>query len=46
MRHKRAGYYITKDFAEHAMNEKRYWTSHGVVVPEVIPIDHYVERSG
>ncbi|WP_431825301.1 rolling circle replication-associated protein [Burkholderia sp. F1] len=43
LRHKLAGYlakYITKDFAEHAMNEKRYWTSRGVVVPEVMPIDH------
>ncbi|AOJ69849.1 MULTISPECIES: rolling circle replication-associated protein [Burkholderia] len=43
LRHKLAAYlakYITKDFAEHAMNEKRYWTSRGVIVPEVMPIDH------
>ncbi|WP_144153282.1 hypothetical protein [Paraburkholderia sp. BCC1885] len=43
LRHKLAGYlakYITKGFSEHAMNEKRYWTSRGVVVPERMPIDH------
>ncbi|VBI72161.1 rolling circle replication-associated protein [Burkholderia pseudomallei] len=43
LRHKLAAYlakYITKDFAEHALNEKRYWTSRGVVVPDVMPIDH------
>ena len=43
LRHKLAGYlakYITKGFSEHAMNEKRYWTSRGVEVPERMPIDH------
>jgi hypothetical protein len=43
LRHKLAGYlakYITKDFAAHQLNEKRYWTSRGVVVPERMPIDH------
>lgn len=43
LRHKLASYlckYMTKDFAEHALNEKRYWTSRGVVVPEVMPIAH------
>ncbi|WP_322078962.1 hypothetical protein [Burkholderia cepacia] len=43
MRHKLAGYlakYITKDFASHKLNEKRYWTSRGVIVPEVMPIDY------
>ncbi|HTH58985.1 MAG TPA: hypothetical protein VL689_02380 [Paraburkholderia sp.] len=36
LRHKLASYigkYITKDFAEHALNEKRYWTSRGIPVP-------------
>jgi hypothetical protein len=43
LRHKLAAYlakYITKGFADHAMNEKRYWTSRGVVVPEQVPIEH------
>lgn len=43
LRHKLAAYlgkYLTKDFAEHKMNEKRYWTSRGIVVPERHPIDH------
>ncbi|VVE74045.1 bacteriophage-related protein [Pandoraea anapnoica] len=43
LRHKLAGYlgkYITKDFAEHKMNEKRYWTSKGITVPERQPIAH------
>jgi hypothetical protein len=43
LRHKLAGYlakYITKGFSEHAMNEKRYWTSRGVVAAEHMPIDH------
>ncbi|AJC17987.1 rolling circle replication-associated protein [Pandoraea sputorum] len=43
LRHKLAGYlskYITKDFAEHEMNEKRYWTSKGITVPERQPIAH------
>ncbi|MFM0732625.1 hypothetical protein PQQ52_19260 [Paraburkholderia sediminicola] len=42
-RHKLAGYpakYVTKGFSEHAMNEKRYWTSRVEVVPERMPIDH------
>ncbi|QHE95132.1 hypothetical protein PI93_005570 [Pandoraea fibrosis] len=43
LRHKLAAYlgkYLTKDFAEHKMNEKRYWTSRGIVVPERHPIEH------
>ena len=43
LRHMLAGYlakYIMKGFEEHKMNEKRYWTSRGVVVPERMPIDH------
>lgn len=43
LRHKLASYigkYITKDFSEHALNEKRYWTSRGVVIPDVHPIAH------
>ena len=42
LRHKLAGYlakYITKGLSDHAMNEKRYWTSRGVVIPERMPID-------
>lgn len=45
LRHKLASYlskYITKDFAEHALNEKRYWTSRGVVIPEQHPIAHLI----
>ncbi len=34
------GTYVTKGFSEQAMNEKRYWTCPGVVVPERMPIDH------
>ncbi|QBP53206.1 hypothetical protein E2R28_35550 [Burkholderia pseudomallei] len=47
LRHKLASYlakYITKDFAEHALNEKRYWTSRGIVVPEVMPIGHILSN--
>jgi len=43
LRHKLAGYlakYITKDYQEHELNEKRYWTSRGIVVPENMPIHH------
>lgn len=43
LRHKLASYlckYMTKDFAEHAVNEKRYWTSRGIAVPEDQPIAH------
>jgi len=43
LRHKLAGYlakYIGKGFETHELNEKRYWTSRGVVVPEALPIDH------
>ncbi|WP_246179312.1 rolling circle replication-associated protein [Pandoraea aquatica] len=43
LRHKLAAYlgkYLTKDFAEHKMNEKRYWTSRGIAVPERHPINH------
>ena len=32
--------YITKGLSEHATNEKHFWTSRGVVVPERMPIDH------
>ncbi|OXC71413.1 rolling circle replication-associated protein [Caballeronia sordidicola] len=48
LRHKLASYigkYITKDFAEHALNEKRYWTSRGIVVPERQFIAHLAEES-
>ncbi|VVE52941.1 bacteriophage-related protein [Pandoraea aquatica] len=41
--HKLAAYlgkYLTKDFAEHKMNEKRYWSSRGITIPERHPIDH------
>lgn len=41
--HKLAAYlgkYLTKDFTEHKMNEKRYWSSRGIVIPERHPIDH------
>ena len=41
--HKLAGYlakYTSKDFASHNLNEKRYWTSRGIVVPEAMSIDH------
>ncbi|GAB3628448.1 bacteriophage-related protein [Pandoraea terrae] len=34
------GKYITKDFAEHALNEKRYLTSRGIEVPERHSIAH------
>jgi hypothetical protein len=43
LRHKLASYigkYITKDFAEHALNEKRYWTSRGIGIPEQLSIAH------
>lgn len=43
LRHKLASYlskYITKDFSEHALNEKRYWTSRGVEIPDQQPIAH------
>ncbi|WP_083294848.1 rolling circle replication-associated protein [Burkholderia plantarii] len=48
LRHKLASYlakYITKDFAEHKLNEKRYWTSRGIDVPQVMPIDHIFSDS-
>jgi hypothetical protein len=43
LRHMLAGYlskYIVKGFEDHKLNEKRYWTSKGIVVPERMPIDH------
>jgi len=43
LRHKLAAYlskYITKDFAEHKTNEKRYWSSKGIEVPEQQSIAH------
>ena len=48
LRHKLASYlckYMTKDFAEHAINEKRYWTSRGIVIPDELPIDHLLENN-
>ena len=48
LRHKLAGYlakYITKDFASHNLNEKRYWTSRDIVVRERMPIDHMIDDS-
>lgn len=47
LRHKLAAYlgkYLTKDFAEHKMNEKRYWTSRGIAVPERHPIGHILSN--
>ncbi|VVE58787.1 bacteriophage-related protein [Pandoraea horticolens] len=41
--HKLAAYlgkYLVKDFTEHKMNEKRYWSSRGIVIPERHPINH------
>jgi hypothetical protein len=32
--------YITKDYAEHETNEKRYWTGRGIAVPERMSIGH------
>lgn len=43
LRHKLAAYigkYVTKDFQEHKANEKRYWSSKGVVVPDAVLIEH------
>jgi hypothetical protein len=43
LRHMLAGYlskYIVKGFEDHKLNEKRYWTSKGITVPDVHPIDH------
>ncbi len=43
LRHKLAAYlskYITKDFAEHKANEKRYWSSKGIEVPEQQSVAH------
>ncbi|VVE18502.1 bacteriophage-related protein [Pandoraea iniqua] len=43
LRHKLASYlskYITKDFAEHSLNEKRYWTSKCVEIRERHAIAH------
>ncbi|WP_454874790.1 rolling circle replication-associated protein [Paraburkholderia xenovorans] len=48
LRHKLASYigkYITKEFGEHSLNEKRYWTSKGVAVPERQSIAHLVGDS-
>lgn len=48
LRHKLASYlckYITKDFAEHAVNEKRYWTSRGITVPDRQPIEHLLKNN-
>lgn len=48
LRHKLASYlckYMTKDFAEHAVNEKRYWTSRGIAIPEEYSINHLLENS-
>ena len=46
LRHKLAAYigkYVTKDFQEHKANEKRYWSSKGVDVPEAVLIDHRLD---
>ena len=43
LRHKLAAYlskYITKDFEAHDLNEKRYWTSRGIEIPEAESIAH------
>ncbi|MGH8777973.1 rolling circle replication-associated protein [Paraburkholderia sp.] len=42
-RHMLAGYlskYIVKGFESHKLNEKRYWTSRGILVPAAESIDH------
>jgi hypothetical protein len=47
LRHKLASYlakYIAKNCDEHALNEKRYWTSRGIVVPESQPIEHLLQN--
>ncbi len=43
MRHRIASYiakYIGKDAGASTFNKKRYWTSRGIVVPEVEPYVH------
>ncbi|MCY0388453.1 hypothetical protein OVY01_14735 [Robbsia sp. Bb-Pol-6] len=48
LRHKLAAYlskYITKDFGEHQLNEKRYWTSKGVEIPEQHSIAHITSNN-
>lgn len=46
LRHKIATYigkYIVKNFDEHKLNEKRYWASRGIKVPEAETIVHFLE---
>jgi len=48
LRHKIASYigkYIVKDFAEHKLNEKRYWASRGIAVPKPELVAHLLEDS-
>ncbi|WP_185756430.1 rolling circle replication-associated protein [Pandoraea apista] len=45
LRHRIACYigkYIVKNFDEHQLNEKRYWASRGIKVPEVETIKHFL----
>ena len=49
MRHRIATYiakYIGKDADEARFNKKRYWTSRGIVVPEVEPYAHFGHDCG
>jgi len=46
LRHKIASYigkYIVKNFDEHQLNEKRYWASRGIKVPEAETVKHFLE---
>ncbi|VVE00926.1 bacteriophage-related protein [Pandoraea aquatica] len=46
LRHKIATYigkYIVKNFDEHKLNEKRYWASRGIKIPEPETIQHFLE---
>ncbi|VVE82358.1 rolling circle replication-associated protein [Pandoraea sputorum] len=48
LRHKIASYigkYIVKNFDEHKLNEKRYWASRGIKIPEAETIAHFIEDS-
>jgi hypothetical protein len=49
MRHRIASYiakYIGKDAGASTFNKKRYWTSRGIVVPQVEPYKHLGAESG
>lgn len=45
LRHKIASYigkYIVKNFDEHQLNEKRYWASRGITIPESETVKHFL----